>query len=257
MDLPFELREGRVWISTRIQGRPAWAIFDTGADGTAVDASFAAEAGLVGSGGQKGTTVAAEVQMVKAGPAEFALGTSTFAAEDVMLIPLAKQMPGLQAILGFDVLRRFPFTLDYRMGLIRVGSLPSGPAFPFIAEHDIRPTTTVETRSTRFESTIDTGSSKGLSLPVSWVSANAPELLGSEMTREILGSRLSARPFVIDGVRLGGIDLNRIPGEAVSSEGGSFAAQHGRWANIGNEVLRRFRLGIDGVRRVSVFQYEG
>ena len=237
-----------------VQGEATWAIFDTGADGTALDTKLAERLGLRGKGQEKGSTVAGEVEMVKAGPAEIAIGARKLPAAEVMLLPLAAQMPGLQAIVGFDVLRDMPFTLDYGRRRIALDALPPGQGFPFVLDGDIRPTTRLETLGGWFEAHLDTGSSRGVSLPVEWVKANAPEVLKGETHREILGDVVSARPFTLDKVRLGGVELEGVPGEAVSAEGGSFAAQQTRWANVGNEVLRRFRLGIDGRERRSIFE---
>lgn len=254
MDVPFELRAGRVWTLVHIQGEAAWAIFDTGADGTALDTKLAERLGLRAKGEERGSTVAGEVDLAKAGPAEIAFGPRKLPTADVMLLPLASQMPGLEAIVGFDVLREMPFTLDYGRRRIVLDALPPGPRLPFVLQDDIRPTTWLETLGSRFDAHLDTGSSRGVSLPVEWVKANAPEVLKGETHRDILGDVVSARPFTLDKVRLGDVDLAGVPGEAVSSEAGSFAAQQSRWANVGNEVLGRFRLGIDGRERTSIFE---
>jgi len=254
VDVPFEYREGRVWTRVHIQGEAVWAIFDTGADGTALDSQVAEHIGLRGKGEERGSTVAGEIELVRAGPAEIAIGPRKLPAEDVMLVPLAAQMPGLQAIVGFDVLREMPFTLDYGKRRILLDVLPAGPSFPFVLDSDIRPTTRLETLGGRFEAHLDTGSSRGVSLPLDWVRANAPNVLRGETRREILGDAVSAMPFTLDKVSLGGVELEGVPGEGVSSEAGSFAAQQTRWANVGNEVLGRFRLGIDGRERRSIFE---
>ena len=238
----------------RIQGEAVWAIFDTGADGTGLDTKLAERLGLRGKGQERGSTVAGEVEMARAGPIEIAIGTRKLPAAEVMLVPLAAQMPDLEAILGFDVLRDMPFTLDYARRRIVLDALPPGQGFPFVLDGDIRPTTELETLGGRFEAHLDTGSSRGVSLPVEWVKANAPDILKGETHRDILGDVVSARPFTLGKVRLGGVELEEVSGEAVSAEGGSFADQQTRWANVGNEVLGRFRLGIDGRERRSIFQ---
>lgn len=254
MNVPFAFRDGRLWIPIRISGAVAEAIFDTGSDGTVIDAELAARLGLHAQEGPKGSTVAGEIQLQKAGSVEFEVAQHRLAAEEVVILPLASRMPGLQAILGFDVLREIPFTLDYGRRCIHLDALPSGQGFPFVVDGDIRPTTWLETLGGRFEAHLDTGSSRGISLPLEWVKAHAPGLLKGETQREILGDVITSRQFTVDKIRLGGIELDAIPGEAVSAEGGSFAAQQTRWANVGNEVLNRFRLGIDGKRRESILE---
>jgi hypothetical protein len=254
VDVPFAVRDGRIWIPIRINGEVAQAIFDTGSDGTAIDADLAARLGLRTQEGPKGSTVAGEIQLQKTGSVEFEVAQHRLAAEEVVILPLAAQMPGLQAILGFDVLRDMPFAVDYGKSRIQLDTLPSGEGVPFVVDGDMRPTAWLETLGGRFQAHLDTGSSRGVSLPLEWVKANAPELLKGETHREILGDLITAREFTVDKVLLGGLELEGVPGEAVSAEGGSFAAQQSHWANVGNELLKRFRLGIDGRRRESIFQ---
>lgn len=254
MDVDFDLREGRVWIDSRIQGESARAIFDTGSDGTAVDIQFATDLGLPPKGEVGGSTVAGEMGMVRSGPAKLAIGARELATDEVVLLPLASHVPGLQAILGFDVLREFPFTLDYGRRCIRLDSMPDGQGLPFVVEDDIRPTTWLAAHGARFKAHIDTGSSQGVSLPLEWVESNVPNILGEETRREILENMVTARQLRLDRMRLGDLELEEVQGEAVSAGGGSFAAQGALWANIGNAVLKRCRVGIDGRSRVSVFE---
>jgi len=254
VDIPFALRDGRVWIPLRINGEAAQAIFDTGADGTGIDTEVAMRLGLRTEGGSKGSTVAGEIELQRTGSVEFDISGRHLEAKEVVVLPLASQIPGLQAILGFDVLREMPFTVDYGRSRIDLDALPSGRGIPFALDGDIRPTTWLETLGDRFQAHLDTGSSRGVSLPLEWVKANAPELLKDETQREILGEVITSRRFTLEKVRLGGVELQRIPGEAVAAEGGSFADQQTRWANVGNGLLKRFRLGIDGRRRESVFE---
>ena len=252
MDIPLDYREGRLCIPIHVNGTDAWAIFDTGSDGTAIDTEFARRIGLNAEGAQKGSTVAGEVELRKAGPVEIEAGGHPFAAAEVMLLPLASQLPGLHVILGFDLLRETPFTVEYARRRILLDALPPEEHLPFLVEGDLRPTTWLEALGGRFEAHLDTGSAQGVSLPLAWVQAHAPGLLGEESRREILGDPLSSRRFVLGRVNLGGAALEQVPGEAVSAQGGSFADQQRNWANVGNGVLARFRLGVDGRRRITV-----
>lgn len=171
-----------------------------------------------------------------------------------MVLPLASQLPGLRAILGFDLLRQVPFTVDYAAQCIRMGSLPKGQPLPFVVAGDIRPTAWLETLGERFQAHLDTGSAQGVSLPLGWIQSHAPGLLGNETRRAILGDSVSARKFTLDRVVLGTLELGEVPAEAVSAEGGSFADQQRRWANVGNLLLQRLRLGVDGRRQVVVLE---
>ena len=63
METPFELREGLVWTRVRINGVDTQAVFDTGADGTALDVELADQLGLRSHAGPKGSTVAGDVQL--------------------------------------------------------------------------------------------------------------------------------------------------------------------------------------------------
>ncbi len=252
MEIPFEYRDGRVWVPIRINGEDLRAIFDTGADGTAVDSELAQRLGLRAEDGRKGSTVAGEVHLQKAGPVKIETGGYRFPLEEVMVLPLEAQMPGLQAILGFDVLRHACFTIDYAGQRLRLHALPAGERLRFVLEDDIRPTVWLETLGGRFLAHVDTGSAQGVSLPLAWVQANAPTLLHAETRREILGGALSARRFILDRIHLGSSGVERVPGEAVAAEGGSFADQNRLWANVGNAVLERFCLGVDGRERVAI-----
>lgn len=254
MDVPFELRGGRIWITVRVGGRDLTALFDTGSDGTALDAGIADGLGLPLKEAPKGTTVAGEIQLQKTGPLGIDLGGRTLPADEVMVLPLAAQLPGVQAILGFDVLRHVPMTVDYAERRIRVGTLPEGDSLSFVLDEDMRPSTHVEALGGRFEAHLDTGSAQGVSLPLAWVQANAPEVLREETTRKILGAAVSSRRFVLGRFRIGKADLVDVPAEAVSAEGGSFADAAQPWANVGNQVLTQFRIGLDGVRRITVLE---
>ncbi len=254
MDIPFELREGRVWTSVRINGVDTQAIFDTGADGTALDVDLAGQLGLRMQEGAKGSTVAGQVQLRKASRVVFEVAGRSVPTGDAVVLPLAAQLSGLRAILGFDLLRQIPFTVDYAGRCIRMGILPEGERLPFVIARDIRPTAWLETLGDRFGAHLDTGSAQGISLPLGWIRTHAPGLLGQETRREILGDAVSTNRFTLDQVRLGTAELGNVPAEAVSAEGGSFADQQNRWANVGNGLLRRFRLGVDGERRIVVLQ---
>ncbi len=254
VDVPFDFRDGRIWITIRVHGRDVRALFDTGSDGTALDLGVARELGLALKEAASGTTVAGEIQLMKFGPAEIELGDRRLPAEEVAVLPLAAQLPGVEAILGFDVLRHVPMTLDYSEKRIRLETLPRGEPIPFILEGDLRPSAWVEALGGRFEAHLDTGSSQGVSLPLEWVRARAPRLLAEETKREILGNEVSSRKFVLDRLRIGSVDTHDVPAEAVAAEGGSFAQTSRPWANLGNPVLSRFRVGIDGERRITVLE---
>lgn len=254
MDIPFELREGRVWASVRINGVDTQAILDTGADGTALVVDLARQLGLRIQEGSKGSTVAGQVQLQKASHVVFEIAGHGLPTEDAVVLPLAAQLAGLPAIVGFDLLRQIPFTVDYAGRCIRIGILPTGERLPFVIDRDIRPTAWLETLGERFEAHLDTGSAQGVLLPLGWIRTLAPGLLGQETRREILGDAVSTSRFTLDQVRLGTVDLEKVPAAAVSAEGGSFADQKNRWANVGNGLLQRFRLGIDGERRIVVLE---
>ena len=253
VDVPFEYGDHRVWVTVRINGTEARAIFDTGSDGTALDAGLAADLGLVSQERGKGSTVAGEVQLGKAGPVDLDLGGHLLPAPEVVILPLASELQGLQAILGYDVLQHKLFTLDYPRRRIELGVLPPGERLPFVIEGELRPTARVEVLGERFEGIVDTGSGQGVSLPLAWVEANAPSLLQGKTTHEILGDKLSVDRFILDQIRLGSAVVANVPAAGVSADAGSYADQTRRWADLGNRVLDRFRLGIDGKGRILVF----
>jgi hypothetical protein len=254
----FELQEGRIWIEARVSGRSAWGIFDTGADGTALDSEFAQSIGLRGLGSKSASTVAADVEVEKIGRVEFDIGGMPVLSPEAHALPLSKQLKDLRFILGFDVLGNAPFVIMPERKRITFEWPEECRGLPFVVDSDIRPTARLEVLGHLSYGSIDTGSAQGISLPRRWVEANATRLgisSGVEESKEILGGTVKSLKFTLEEMILGDSTLRMVPANAVESEEGSFAEQSSLWGNVGNQVLQRFEsIAIDGKGRRMAFE---
>ena len=231
-------------------------IFDTGSDGTAIDSEFARSVGITELEGKRATTVAGEVEVHKIEALDFEIGRKKLRASEANTLPLSSQLDGLQFILGFDAMLDAPFVLrprEHRISFEAPG-VPDGS--PFVLQGDIRPTVGFKVLNETSHAFIDTGSAQGITLPKTWVEANAGGLnaLDEEETRRILGGEANVSKFIIAHLILGECGLEDVPAEAAESEEGSFAEQSSLWGNVGNQVLGRFEsVAIDGrSRRISL-----
>lgn len=252
MDFPFELRDGRIWVEVSLRGATKSGILDTGADGTAIDQGLSEELGLKRGKIQSATSVASDLEVTKTDPIEFGLGKSSLTAEEANILPLSTHIKGLSFILGFDALRKLPFTIDYSKSLLQFGSMPKGVSAQFTLSKDIRPTVELNLAGARIPAMLDTGSAAGIVLPVSWVKKNLTQLaLEGPQRRAILGSEYESQRFVLAEVMLGGTHLTKVEAQAVEAEKGSFGDQEDNLATIGNPILGMFeQVGIDGARRM-------
>ena len=85
-----------------MKGATKSGIFDTGADGTAVDQRLSEELGLKRGHTQPATTVSADIGVVKTDPIEFSMGRTSLTADEANILPLSAHIEGLNFILGFD-----------------------------------------------------------------------------------------------------------------------------------------------------------
>ena len=253
MDLPFELRGGRIWVEATLRGVRKSGIFDTGADGTAIDQELSEGLGLKRGHTQAATTVSADIGVVKTDPVEFGLGRTSLTADEANILPLSTHIQGLDFILGFDALKKVPFTIDYSKGFLRFGSVPEGVRMPFALDKDIRPTTELKVAGASITAMLDTGAAGGISFRVSWVKKNLAKLrLEEPQKRVILGSEYESRKFILEEVLLGGATLTKVEAEAVAAEEGAFGDQDESLVEVGNTVLKLFeQVGIDGERRMT------
>ena len=255
MDFPFELRDNRIWVEVNLKGATKFGILDTGADGTAVDQGLSEELGLKRGKIQSATSVAGNLEVTKTDPIEFGLGTMSLTADEANILPLSTNIKELSFVLGFDALKKTPFTIDYSKNLLQFGSVPEGISVQFMLDKDTRPTTELKVAGAAVAAMLDTGSAAGIIFPVSWVKKNLAELaLGEPQKRAILGSEYESQKFILKEVLLGGTSLPKVEAQAVAAEEGSFGDQEDNLATIGNPVLRMFRqVGIDGERKVITF----
>jgi gag-polyprotein putative aspartyl protease len=243
-----------MWVQATVNGKNKAGIFDTGADGTAIDSGSAEELGLMAGQKQSATGVAGDIEAFKTDPISFGLGDITLTADEANIVPLSKHVKGLDFILGFDALRSTPFLIDYLKDILEFGTTPNGTPRPFVFEGDIRPTTRLDIVGATLTAMLDTGSGAGIILPQAWVKANLAGLkLGESNERPILGSGYQSQPFELREASLGGVRLVKVAAQAVAAEDGSFGDQESNWATVGNVALGMLaRVGIDGNRRLVV-----
>jgi hypothetical protein len=226
-------------------------MLDTGSDGTAIDQEVAEVLGLGHGKTQAATSVAGNLEVTKTDPIDFTLGKSSLTADEANILPLDTHIKGLNFILGFDALKKTPFTIDYLRSVLRFGSLPEGIRVQFAHGKDIRPTAELKVAGVTIAAMLDTGSAAGIMFPVAWVRENLANLaLGAPQKRTILGSQYESQKFILKEVLLGGASLFEVGAQAVATEEGSF----GDLATVGNPILEKFKqIGIDGERRVISF----
>jgi hypothetical protein len=114
----------------------------------------------------------------------------------------------------------------------------------------MRPSLFVEILQDRFIGILDTGSGGGLSLPLAWVEKKASELdisLRRGLERTILGRGiLHFHNLRVSRITIGGLEIDNVRAEAVSSEKGTASDQSSNWTSVGNTVLRRLQpIGIN------------
>ncbi len=254
-DYPFELREGRIWVDSVVNGALKAGILDTGADGTGIDEALAKELGLRRGKDQTATITAGKIVVAKTDPIVFGLGNGTLTAEDANILQLSTHFKALDFILGFDALRKVPFSIDYRESLLHFGSMPKGVAAQFVVDKDIRPTAELSVAGARIPAILDTGSGTGITFPDSWARKNIAGFpLADPQRRTILGNAYISQRFVLDDLSLAGIRFAAVDGQAIAAEKGTFGDQVPDLAEIGNPVLRMFgEIGIDGERRTIAF----
>lgn len=218
-----------------------------------MDTEFAASIGLTRQGFETGTVEADELELAKSGRLGLEAGEIRLESKGAYILPLASRVANLDFILGMDLFAEVPFTVDFTSRKIELGLRP-GHTVPFASSEDLRPTVRMDILGDTFVGILDTGSSKGLSVPLRWAESRSSDLnvgLGAGGERTILGDgKLRFHKFELDQITLEGIVLDRVPAEAVAAEKGSASDQTTNWASVGNRILERLgSLGIDCVSR--------
>jgi hypothetical protein len=236
-------------------------LFDTGMNITAIDSALAARLGLeavappgtaTDAAGQAGRLAMVRIpSIVLAG---FAARDVQAAAVDLSSLR-ANSGLALEGILGANVLRSFPYTLDYQQGVVRFGApdaLPGRAIVLPLLDHPspfLPPLVQLKVQGAELWGAIDAGALGGLYLP-----RRVLEDLRLDRSRRVesrgavsgglfgLGlPSLAARPRT---VALGSLQLRDLPVESTESE----------FALIGAEFLRHFRVAVDYPRRRVVLE---
>jgi len=204
--LPFQLKDGMVWVGARVKGHEINGILDSDSGQTFVDTETAERLGL-----QNRKTQSAPVSE----GVSFDLGPSTLISPSPTILPIRNQILGMDFILGFDALGKTPFAVDYSRSMIRLGTLPQEHKVPFLSGRDV-PSTRVSFSNLDLDAVVDTGAPAGLDIPFPWVKSSLPSVrFEQSVERKDLGPKYEALPFMINEVLVGGAKLSKVKAAAV------------------------------------------
>ena len=236
-------------------------LFDTGMNLTAIDSALAARLGLeavappgtaTDAAGRAGRLVMVRIPSV----ALRGLTARDVQAAAVDLTSLrANSGLALDGILGANVLRAFPYTIDYQEGVVRFGvpDLLAGNAIvlPLLENPSpfLPPLVRLKVQDAELWGAIDTGALGGLYVPrrvLEELRLDRSQRVESRgaVSGGLFGpglASLAARPRT---VVLGSLRLGDLPVESTESE----------FALIGAEFLRHFRVTVDYPRMRVVFE---
>ena len=240
---------GRPLVQVRIGGRPYWFILDTGAQGSVIDSSLAAELGLVVTGEQLvgspgGPPVrvrSVRLDRLDIGGAQVTLDVP--ALNLVAMFRMAADAP--RGVLSAGLFAHYLVTLDFPGKTVRVmpGALPV-PDGRDVMEFD-RAARLVEIPVDVAGKTItvdlDTGSPGGLALPLAMADSlplvAPPAQVG--MAHRVGRDLMLYTARLHGAVRVGPLVLD---GPDIGFFGDGSAGERG---NIGQALLRRFAVTID------------
>jgi hypothetical protein len=247
--IPFDFDTNQIFVRASVNGgEPSWFILDTGASANVLDAAFAKKLGIKqeserqSSGAGKGTVKAGLARGVR-----YDVGGTSTVAETTYLIDLSGQPAILgreiAGILGYDFFIKFAVEVDYEAQVLRL--------------HDpatFKPNPRAEPIKVTLEKKVPL-------VPVQIkVPGQAPvtkQLLVDSGSQDAVDDDVMAQSPIKLEV-LGGVGLGQeyrvTVGRGDWAKIGSFTLRApvgvgGGVALIGNEVLRRFHLGIDYSRK--------
>jgi len=259
--LPFKAADNLILIDAELNGKAGMFIFDTGAEGTVVNASFAKIIGLVNKGtttgnGSAGSATAGIIRGVN-----ILVGGIAFNGATVYSLPIDSLTPALgykiDGILGNDFIAKVVAEIDYAAGTLTLHQpgTYSAPAdaekVPLIIEDGlpfIRAAITLDDKRTiagKFE--IDTGSTGTLLLNSPVVSKyNLTTTLSNYLDTKTggVGGTGTSKIVRINGVSLGQFKIDRPITQLFTGTKGdnASAAFDGL---LGGAIFRRFKMTVD------------
>jgi hypothetical protein len=127
-DVPFTQVDPLPELDARVDGKPAHLLLDTGGEGLDLAATFSRRLGLVTHAGRIGTFAGGLHRAVRTAHA----GRLDFAGASIRSIPVTvidQLPPGIDGVLGTNVLYRFLSTIDYPHKRLVLRPKPASSAF--------------------------------------------------------------------------------------------------------------------------------
>ncbi|HVN00282.1 MAG TPA: aspartyl protease family protein [Caulobacteraceae bacterium] len=260
--VPMRLLNNHVYLETMINGKgPFLTIFDTGGHSlltpeTTKALALRSQGDAPGTGAGEGVVDSGFARGV-----DFQIGDLTLKNQTVTVLPFAtKATEGFdeQAMLGFELARRFVTVIDYGAGTIsfiepdKFDPKDAGVAVPFVFyNHLPQVAGDFEGVPGRFD--IDTGSRVELTLTKPFVEAHG---LTAKHAKGVLavdgwGVGGPARSWVTRGAwfDLGPVRIDGVVASFGTQDKGAFADPNFQ-GNVGSGLLKRYRVTFDYGRRV-------
>jgi predicted aspartyl protease len=259
--IPFQyLLERQIVFPITIDGKPAEAWLDSGAGATVVDAAFARKIGLSLGAPIRAHGVAGEVANVRLAKADLAAGDLVMPGRRVVVMDLSavQRMVArpVQVLLGRDVFEQAVVDIDFASGRITLTPreafvAPPAAPLPLKRSGDLR-SVPITVAGVEMPAILDLGNAGGLLIDKEF--ADHYGLLAGRRLSTTLGVGADgAREEVqttSDRLELGGVRLDGVPTTATPNLSSKAPA------NIGLQVLSRFRLTIDfGGDRIWITPY--
>jgi hypothetical protein len=255
--VPMRLLNNHVYLEVKINGKgPFLCIFDTGGHSlltpeTAKALAVKSEGDVAGTGAGEGVVDSGFARGV-----EFQVGDLTLKNQTVTVLPFAsKATEGFdeQAMLGFEIARRFVTVIDYGAGAItfidpaKFDPKDAGTAVPFVFYNHL-PQVAGDFEGVPGSFDIDTGSRVELTLTKPFVEANR---LTAKHPKGVLavdgwGVGGPARSWVTRGawLDLGPVRIDGLVAGFADQSKGAFSDPNMQ-GNVGSGLLKRYRVTFD------------
>ena len=248
--IPFQyVLERQIVFPITIDGKPAEAWLDSGAGATVVDAAFARQIGLPLGAPIRAHGVAGEVTNVHLAKADLAAGDLVMPGRGVVVMDLSavQRMVArpVQVLLGRDVFEGAVVDIDFagrRVTLTPRDAFIAPPAAPLPLKRsgDLR-SVPITVAGVEMAAILDLGNAGGLLIDKEF--ADHYGLLDGRRLSTTLGVGADGPreelQTALDRVAVGGVSLDGVPTTATANLSSKAPA------NIGLQVLSRFRLTID------------
>ena len=248
--MPFQfVLERQIVFPITIEGKPAEAWLDSGAGASVVDAAFARQLGLELGGPIKAHGVSGDVADVHLSKADLVAGDLAMPGRRVVVMDLSavQRLVGrpVQVLLGRDVFDEAIVRVDFvahRIALLpRQGfQPPPGAPLPLKRSGDLR-SVPIKVAGVEMPAILDLGNAGGLLIDQEFAAHYG--LLDGRKASTTLGVGADGAheetQTTVDRLELGGVSLDGVPTTATADLSSKAPA------NIGLQVLSRFRLTID------------